>query len=116
MPLPSPWEDAVLTFGADAKNSAEVDLRASYEFLTVFIPTLTPTATTTVHTCDVTGGTFVPVHRWDADTAGSLTHNTTNANTSMSIVFRIGGRRFIKVVTGYNQTANATFKVQGFNR
>ncbi len=114
--LPSPWEDAVITFGTDAKNSAEVDLRAGYEFLTVFIPTLNAAATTTVHTCDVSGGTFVPVYRWDADSATNITHNTANATTSLSIVFRIGNRRFIKVVTSNDQGANITFKVQGFNR
>ena len=114
--LPSPWENAVIAKDTDAKNSVEVDLRAGYEFLTVFIPELSVAATTTVHTCDVTGGTFAPVYRWDADSATSLTHNTANANTSLSIVFRIGGRQFIKVVTSNDQTSNTTFKVQGFNR
>lgn len=114
--IASAWFNAVITKDTDPNNSAEVDLGGNYEFLTVIIPTLSNASTTTVHISDASGGTFVPVYRWDEDTATNLAHTTADADTTMAIPFRIGGAQYIKVVCADNQSANTTFKVRGFNR
>ena len=114
--IPSEWFDAVITFATDPNNSAEVNLRASYEYLTVLIPTLSNASITTVHISNTSGGTFYPVYQFDADATADFAHATTDADTSKAATFRIGGAQYIKVVTDDNQTANTTFKVRGFNR
>ena len=112
--LPSKWESAVIA--ANGTISAEVDLGRDYEFLTVIIPTLGDTATTTVHISDASAGTFVPMYYPDMDATGDFAHATSDATTTHAITFRIGGVRYIKIVTGATQTAETTFKVKGFNR
>lgn len=112
--IPSLWKSAVIA--AAGTTSAEVNLERDYEFLTVLIPTLGDSATTTVHISDATAGTFYPVYAFDADATGDFAHATSDATTTHAITFRIGGVRYIKIVTSAAQTAETTFKVRGFNR
>lgn len=115
--IPSKWFDAVITAATDKKISAEVDLEGAYEFLTVIIPTLGDASNVTVHICEASGGTFVPVYRWDEDTAATLAHTTSDTMPTSALPWRIGGAQFIKVVCGNNQNdTTTTFRVRGFNR
>lgn len=114
--LPSAWKDAVLTYGTDPNNSAEVDLEGAYEFLTVLNPTLDNASTITVHVSDARAGTFYPIHMFDTAAQGDYAQLTDDEDTSKGTIFRIGGAQFIKVVCADNQSDNITFKVRGFNR
>ena len=114
--IPSAWKSAVLTYTTNTTQSAEVDLGAPYEFLTVLIPTLSNASVTTVHISDASAGTFYPVYGFNTSATADFAHATTDENTSKADTFRIGGAQFLKVVTGDAQTANTTFKVRGFNR
>ena len=114
--LSSAWKTAVITFGTDPNNSAEVDLDGAYEFLIVIIPTLSNASTTTVHISDVSGGTFVALYMFDTAAVGDFAQITDDLTTTKAITFRIGGAQYIKVVCADNQSANTTFKVRGFNR
>jgi len=104
------------TIAAAGTTSAEVDLKEAYEFLTVLIPTLGDSATTTVHISNKSGGTFYPVYALDDDATGDFAHATSDATTSHAIIFRIGRAEHIKIVTGAAQTAETSFLVRGFNR
>ena len=110
----SPWKDAVITITTSTTVSAEVNLEANYEFLTVICPALT-SATVNIHISDNPSGTFAPLHALDDDATGSFLHASTAGVGAMAFVFRIGGVQHIKVVAGAAQAANRTFKVRGFN-
>ena len=114
--IPSGWKDAVITFGTDPNNSAEVDLEGAYEYLTVIIPTLSNASTTTVHISDASGGTFVALYMFDTNAVGDFAQITDDLTTTKALTFRIGGTQYIKVVCADNQSANTTFKLRGFNR
>lgn len=114
--IPSAWKDAVITYGTDPNNSAEVDLEGNYEFLTVVIPTLNSASATTVHISDASGGTFVPLYMFDTNVVGDFAQSTDDLTTAKVITYRTGGAQYIKVVCEDAQGANITFKVRGFNR
>ena len=114
--LPSPWKDAVITFGTNPTTTPEVNLDGAYEFLTVLNPTLNNASTITVHISNTSGGTFYPIHMFDTAAQGDYAQLTDDEDTSKGTIFRIGGAQFIKVVCADNQSANITFKVRGFNR
>lgn len=115
--IPSGWKNAVLTYGTNPTTTPEVDLEGAYEFLTVIIPTLNATSTTTVHISDVSGGTFTALHMFDTNAVGDFAQITDDSTTTTKVItFRIGGAQFIKVVLGSSQSGNLTFKVLGYNR
>jgi len=110
----SAWYDAVLTFGTDTKNSAEVDLQGSYANLTVIIPTLNSASKVTVHIATESGGTFYPLYMFDTAAVGDFVQSTDDADTAKAITYKIGGAQYIKVVCEDAQGANITFKVKGY--
>ena len=112
--ITSGWKNAVITFATDDNNSAEVNLGGTYESLMVLIPTLSNASKTTVHVCNVSGGTFVPLYMFDTNAVGDFAQITDDADTAKAIIFKIGGAQYIKVVCADDQAANITFKVQGF--
>ena len=112
--LAGPWETVLIDIDVDDTLSAEVDLGANYEFLTVLIPTIT-SSTITVHVAMASGGTFFPLYAFDADGTGDFAHATSAATTTHAVVFRIGGVQYIKIKAGSTQTtADKTFYVRGF--
>lgn len=107
----SVWKTA--TIAAAGTTSAEVDLELSCNRILVLIPTLGDTATTTVHVSNISGGTFYPVYALDDDATGCFAHATSDATTSMAVVFEIGCAQYIKIKTGASQTAETSFLVRG---
>lgn len=114
--IPTGWKAALLDFSVDADNSEEVDLEGAYEFLTVIIPTLAGSYTTTVHVAMTAGGTYYPLYMFDTAAVGDFAQITDGATTPKAITFRIGGAQYIKVVSGTSLSADITFYVRGFNR
>ena len=114
--LPSAWKDATIIYLTDTTASAEVGLGGAYEFLTVIIPELAGSYTTTVHIAYESGGTFYPLYMFDTAAVGDFAQITDGATTTKALTFRIGGVQYIKVVSGTALGANITFKVRGFNR
>ncbi len=114
--LPTNWLPALLDYSEDTTKSEEVDLDGLYEFLTVIIPTLAGSYTTTVHIAMTSGGTYYPIYQLDIASAADFEQLTTGATTAHAVTFRIGGAQFIKVVSGTVLGADITFYVRGFNR
>jgi hypothetical protein len=118
MMVPGGWKDAVLTYTTDDDLTPEVDLGATFNYLLVLVPTIT-SSTVTVHVSDVSGGTFYPLHRivstGNAASITSYAEATTQAVTSVAVIFFIGAAQFIKIACGTGQAASHTFKVRGFN-
>ncbi len=113
----SPWYTVLLDVSVDADATAEQDLRENYEFLTVIIPTLNTASKLEAQVAMSTGGTFYPVWRWDAATATDLVGQTSNATTTRTLTFYIGGAQHVKVgVEGADMTEDETFYFRGFNR
>ena len=110
------WKTVLIDQSVDDDLSSEVDLGANYEFLTVLIPTLDGSHTTTVHIAKASGGTFYPIYQLDADGAGDFTQITIGVATSHALTFRIGGVQYIKVKVGTGVSTDKTFYVRGFNR
>jgi len=108
----SSWKSAVVSTGDTA--SAEVDLGDYYRKLQVLIPTLTAT-TVTVHVSNESGGTFYPVHAFDADATGSFAHTISSGNGGIAVVFDIGGVTHIKVVLGVAEASDTTFRVRAID-
>lgn len=113
--IPSAFKDALIDISADDDLSAEVDLGANFEFLTVLVPTIT-SSTVTVHVSDKSGGTFYPIYKHKQEAVADTAQVTTAETTSKSITFRIGGVQFIKIACGTGQGTDRTFLVRGFNR
>lgn len=105
------WETA--TIDAAGTTSAEVDLGMICNRVLVLIPTLGDTATTTVHISNKASGTFYPVYEFDADATGVFAHATSDATTSMAVIFEIGAAQYIKIVTSAAQTAETSFLCKG---
>lgn len=113
---PSSWKDALIDQSVDDDLTSAVDLKADYEFLTVIIPTLDGAHTTTVHVGRSEDGTFYPAYTLDGDSTGDHAEITTGATTTHSVIFRIGGYRYIKLMVSTGVTTDKTFYVRGFNR
>ncbi len=109
------WKTATLTYGTHTTLTPEVDLGGTYEFLLVLIPTIT-NSTTSIQVAEASGGTFFPLYALDDDATGCFAHATTQATTTMAVVFRIGGAQFVKVLFGSAQGGDSTIKIQGFDR
>lgn len=114
--IPTKWHSALIDYATDPDNSEEVDLGGHFEFLTVIIPELAGSYTTTVHIARESGGTYYPLHMFDTNAVGDFAQITDGASTAKALTFRIGGAQFIKVVSGTSLGADITFYVRGFNR
>jgi len=114
--IPTKWLPALIDYATDPDNSEEVDLGGHFEFLTVIIPTLAGSYTTTVHIAKESGGTYYPCYQLDIASAADFAQLTSGATTAHAVIFRIGGAQFIKVVSGTSLGADITFYVRGFNR
>lgn len=113
----SKWLSA--TIKKDGQTSNAVDLGAGYKELLVLIPTI-DSATTTVHLAKEEGGTYYPLYDFvrlnNADTLADTPIITADATTAHSVIFRIGGARFVKVyVSATQDTAERVFYVKGTN-
>jgi len=114
--IPTKWHSALVDQDVDDDLSEEVDLQGNFEFLTVIQPELDGAHTVTVHIAMTSGGTYYPIYQLDDDTAADFEQITSGLATARSMVFRIGGAQFIKIVVGTGVSTDKTFYVRGFNR
>ena len=123
----SSWKTATLDYdraateftGDDVDRFTDlVDLGDSYEFLTVFIPALSASATITPYVQRDEAIATVPIalHVFDSDATGSFAHATSSGAGDIVVTFCIGGTRYFRLYAGADQTANRTFYCRGFNR
>ena len=110
----SPWKTVTLVYLTDDDLTPSVDLEGDYEYLTLLIPAIT-SSTVTIH-ASRDNSTFFPVYMFDTDATGAYAQATTAAETSLSIIYRIGGCRWVKVSTGSAQGADRSFLLKGFNK
>jgi len=105
--------------GDDADRYTDViDLEDNYEFLTVFIPTITSASITPYLQMDGDIDT-VPVasyffHDNDADT--DVIQSSAAATTTKFLTFNIGGCRYLRLYSSANQAADRTLYCRGYNR
>ena len=111
--LSGPWVTATLAYGTHTTLTPEVDMKGSYEFALVLIPTIT-SSTTSLQVSNASGGTFFPLYALDDDATGCFAHATSAATTTMAVVFRIGGAQFVKILFGSAQGADRSILIQGF--
>jgi len=88
------WKPA--TIETDDTSSAEVDLGNDYDYLEIIIPTLI-SGTIKIQVAEQSGGTFYDLG--DGVTTATGTHNYAD-------VFKLGGYRYIKVVSSVTQTTS----------
>jgi hypothetical protein len=123
----SEWKTATLDYdraateftGDDVDRFTDlVDLGDDYEYLTVFIPTLSAEGTVSVYVQRDSAIATVPVivHSFDADATGTFAHATSSGAGGVVVTFTIGGCRYFRLYAGANQTANRVFYCRGFNR
>jgi len=123
----SNWEiatidiDRATEFSGDDvdRYSSLVDLKENYEFATVVIPALGVDGCVIGVSVQRDGEIDTvpsPVYIMDDDATGCFFHATTSASTAMTIVFRIGGIRWLRVKADTNQASDKTFYCRGFNR
>ena len=101
MSLYMPWQTG--TIANNGTSTGEIDLQNNCELMQVILPALT-SGTIKVTVSDTTGGTFQDLG------SGVTTPATTGAYSTM---FRIGGYRYVKVVSGTSQGAARSIKVRG---
>jgi hypothetical protein len=97
------WQDAVITSGV---TSAAVDLGRDYEWVQIYIPTIT-SANISFTVAETLTGTYY--------TLGSGSQVITAGTGGFTTVATIGGFRFIKVISSVSQTAE-TFRIRGSRR
>ncbi len=123
--LTSKWITATLDYdrsateftGDDVDRFTDlIDLGADYEFINVFIPALSASATVTpyIQRDGAIATIPIPVNILDDDATGSFAHATTSGAGGITIIFRIGGIRYLRLYAGADQTANRVFYVRGF--
>jgi hypothetical protein len=122
--LPGRWENTLLDYDRDAEFSGDdvnrvsevCDLGAPFEFVQVQIPSI-DSATVTIHNAVDKAKATVPkaLVQLSQSAAGHFAPATTAGTGLISVIFRIGGVQFIRIVTGADQTANRTFQCRGFN-
>lgn len=92
------------TIASSGTTSGEVDLGENCDFVRIQIPTI-DSSTIKLQVSLTTGGTF-------QDLGDSVTTATTTG--AYSTMFRLGGWRFVKVVTSAAQSSGAVdFELQG---
>ena len=106
MTLYTGWYSAIITIATDAAKTPELDLGRDYEFLDILIPTI-DSANVSFQVAETSGGTFYAL--------GSGSKVIAAGTGVFATTIRLGGYRYIKVVTSANQTTgNVTFKVRGW--
>lgn len=106
MSLYGQWKDCIITIATSTTVSAEVslgELEGGYDLLQVYCPALT-SCSLSLQVAEETGGTFAAL-------AGGLGRFVSTG--ARFEVLRLGGFRYIKVVTSVAQAANRTFRVRG---
>lgn len=99
------------------RYSKLVDLGMDFEFLTVFIPTITSTTVRPYVQRDNAIATVpVAVSALDDDATGSFAHANTASVGDEVITYRIGGCQYVRLYSGANQAADRTLTIRGFNR
>ncbi len=119
------WKEATIDIDRDTEFTGDdadqfsdvVDLGEDYEFVTVHFDGVITSATLNAWVQKGAEIDEVPVvkHALDDDATGSFAHATTEAVTSVSVTFRIGGYQFLRLRCGSNQAADRTFSLRGFN-
>lgn len=99
------WFPAVITYTTDNTTTPVVDLGMDYQYLNVYVPTIT-TGTVQIQVSESYGGTYAV----DGQTAVGFSSTSGGIYGTLTI----GGYRYIKLVTGAAQEANRTFKVRGY--
>lgn len=99
------------------KHSQLIDLGQTFEKVVVMIPTIT-SATISIAAVPEDGTALktnvpIPLYAFDDDATGVFLHATTAATTTMTVVFEIGGLRYIRLYSSANQAADRTFYVRG---
>ena len=104
-----------VTIAISGTESAEVDLEQDFRKVLVLIPALDDTEVS-IKVAKESGGTFFPLHAFDADASGSFSHASSAITTvPIALIFDCGVQ-FIKVVVVDSQTGGArTFYVRGLN-
>ncbi len=97
------WQDATITSGS---TSAAVDLGRDYEWVQIYIPTIT-SANVSFTVAEKLGSNYY--------TLGSGSQVITAGTGGFITVATIGGVRYIKVISSVSQTAK-TFRVRGSRR
>jgi hypothetical protein len=92
------------TIAINGTSTGEIDLGRDYDFIEIVIPTLV-SGTLKIQTSPTTGGTF-------QDLGSSVT--TVATTGAYNDVWKVGGYRFIKIVSSATQTVTArVFSVRG---
>jgi hypothetical protein len=101
------WFPATITLAGAADNTTTgaVDLGADYQYLNIYVPTITSSAIS-IKVSDSIGGTYATCNL----TASAISLGTGSQYSSLTI----GGYRYVKVVTSAAQEANRTFLVKGY--
>jgi len=101
-----PWVTATIDVSEDNDLTDEIDLQDEYQYIEIFIPTMTDTSLTFLVATDH-GGTFVTIGNAD---------NTEACGTGGYVaVVEIGKWQFLKIATADAQAADRVFTVRGFN-
>ncbi|KKN72614.1 hypothetical protein LCGC14_0408560 [marine sediment metagenome] len=107
------------------RYSKLVDLKGSFEFITVIVPTLSTSGIVTPYIQKTDGvDTVTPANgevpvamvTMDGNATGHFAHATSSGAGGIVTVFRIGGAEYVRVHVSQNQSADRTFYVRGFNR
>lgn len=125
--LPSGWKDVTLDYDrADEGFTDEdvdrftelVDMKGSYEFILVLIPTIeSALVSVRVQNDEKKDTNPFAVHDFlDISADNTVLQATTDGTGNIAVVLRIGGAQWFRLYCSANQTADRVFKVQGYNR
>lgn len=119
-----PWREALIDIdrateftGDDVDQFSKlVDLGADFEFLTVFVPTITSAIVEPWVQRDGAIATVpVAVVALDDDATGHFAHATTAGTGGIVVTFRIGGCQYVRVKAAANQAADRVFTIRGYS-
>ena len=117
-----PWKDALVDIdrateftGDDVDQYSKlVDLGGEYEYVLVYVPTITSATTNLCLQRDGAVATVpVALYRLDDDATGDFLDATTAGTTSKYVLFHVGAIQYLRVKCGANQAADVTFYVRG---
>ena len=98
------WVDCVIANSGTL--SAAVDLGRNYDFLNIFLPTLT-SGKFSLQVAETADGTYY-------DLGASITTETTTGGYMDT--WHLGGNQFIKIKSSVSQDAERTFRIRGLSR
>lgn len=98
------WKDCKITVASDDDLTAAVDLGSIYDYMAVYVPTLTA-ADLSLHSSETLTGTYYQV--------GLATNVVAAATGDFMDVWNLGGLQYIKIATSAGQAADRTFRVRG---